>query len=119
MKQPTPSSIALSISSNKFIVLPLKIRVASLQSAVSLLKIKQFYDPISSTCTESHYPISSAVGAPNLAIGDALKALHNLLNSNLDGILTTMILYFSQKCIQISEIDPPLTIKLTPLFAIS
>ena len=65
-------------------MLPLKINVANLQSSESLLKIVTFYDPISVTYTSSAVPISSSVGAPNLASAYASKHLHNLLSSNFD-----------------------------------
>jgi hypothetical protein len=48
---------------------------------------------------------------------DAPTALVILLSSNLDKILMTMILFFSRKWSATSEIFPPTTTTLTPLFA--
>lgn len=65
-------------------MLPRNIRVASLQSSESRLKIVTFWDPISVTYTSSAVPISSSVGAPSLANATALRHLQSLLSSNLD-----------------------------------
>ena len=103
----TPSSIALSTSSKRFLVLPLKIMVLSLQSSVFLLKTTNFSDAIYSTQTSSDSPIYSGVGASNFDKIVALIALATLLNSNLLRIRTTKILYLSKKWRMISEIVPP------------
>ena len=47
-------------------------------------------------------PISSGVGAPSRTIAVAPKAPQIRLNSNFDGIFTTIILNLSRKCNAIS-----------------
>ena len=93
-------------------MLPLRTMVESLQSSVSLLKITNFSEAISSTPTSSDEPASSGVGAYSLERMVARMALANLLNSNLERILTAMILYLSRKWRTISEMDAPLTTTL-------
>jgi hypothetical protein len=94
------------------VVLPLKTMVDSLQSAVFLLNMTSFSEAISSTPTSSDVPVSSGVGAYSLERMVARTALATLLNSNLDRILTAIILYLSKKCKTISAIDPPQTTTL-------
>lgn len=74
---------------------PLNTMVDNLQSSVSLLITVTLVDPISYTNTSSQVPISSLVGALKEAKAVAPIALQILFNSNLDIILTIMILYFS------------------------
>ena len=97
LKTWTPSSMALSMSSRMLVVLPLRMIVDSLQSSVYLLKMTTFSEAISSTPTSSDVPTSSGVGASSLERMVALTALATLRSSNLERILTTIILYLSRK----------------------
>jgi len=86
--------------------------VDSLQSVVFLLKITSFSEAISSTPTSSDVPVSSGVGGYSFERMVALMALATLLSSNLERILTAIILYLSRKCKTISEMEPPETTTL-------
>jgi len=69
--------------------------VDNLQSSVSFFIMVTLVDPISYTNTSSQVPISSLLGALKEAKAVAPMALAILFNSNLDMILTIIILYFS------------------------
>mmetsp|Transcript_15937 Transcript_15937/g.32060 ORF Transcript_15937/g.32060 Transcript_15937/m.32060 type:complete len:376 (-) Transcript_15937:534-1661(-) len=98
----TASSTALSISSRRFSVEPLRRMVAIRESPFSWRKMIHFVEPISSTVTSSQNPISSLFGACSFANATAPVVRAILLKSNLDTHLTAMILYFSMKCMLIS-----------------
>ena len=73
--------------------------------------------PISSTCTISQWPASSGEGGINFGRAVACVAWHNLLRSNLDINLTTIMLYLLQKWTAMSAALPPVTITLQPVSA--
>mmetsp|Transcript_17429 Transcript_17429/g.44621 ORF Transcript_17429/g.44621 Transcript_17429/m.44621 type:complete len:227 (+) Transcript_17429:380-1060(+) len=94
----TPSSIARSTSSMRLGVEPRMTIVASLESSHSWSKMVQRVEPISLTYTCAHAPSSSGFGGSRRTSPAAPVVRISRRISHLDGHLSTMILYFSQKC---------------------
>mmetsp|Transcript_11584 Transcript_11584/g.26814 ORF Transcript_11584/g.26814 Transcript_11584/m.26814 type:complete len:204 (-) Transcript_11584:444-1055(-) len=113
----TASSTARSRSSKRDMVAPRNTMVAILASSSSWESTVTRREESSCTPIESTYPISSSVGTPKRTRAVAPVAAQMRRSSNLLMILSTMIPYFSKKCMAISLMDPPEMATLTPASA--
>mmetsp|Transcript_5349 Transcript_5349/g.13187 ORF Transcript_5349/g.13187 Transcript_5349/m.13187 type:complete len:257 (-) Transcript_5349:894-1664(-) len=115
----TPSFTARSTSSRKPSVEPRSTTVEMAPSDASCCSTTQMAPPISCVPMCLAKPSSSGEGAPNVERAVAPVALHRRSSSNLEGMRSAIMPYFSIKCIAISPIALPLTTTLTPASAMA